>query len=123
MGDDDAASRAEAERQEMEADRMAALGALDEARALYRRAQQILFPTGRMWADAAEHDLRMAGFQRIQEKIWALASALASAPASARRSPEPRTRLPRRRGPSRAARCRERAGPRAGSVSGPLDRS
>jgi hypothetical protein len=88
MGDDDAASRAEAERQEMEADRLAALGALDEARALYRRAQQILFPTGRMWADAAEHDLRMAGFQRIQEKIWALASAPASQRIAAT-APEP----------------------------------
>lgn len=88
MGDDDAANRAEAERQEMEADRLAALGALDEARALYRRAQQILFPTGRMWADAAEHDLRMAGFQRIQEKIWALASAPASQRIAAT-APEP----------------------------------
>ena len=74
MGEEDAASRTEAARFEQEGDRLAAAGAFDRAREFYREAQRTLMPTGRMFSDAEEYDLRMAGFQRVQEKLWALAS-------------------------------------------------
>jgi hypothetical protein len=57
---------------EREGDAMAQAGARDAAGSAYRKAQKILFPTGVMWSDADEYDLRMTAFDCLQRKIWAL---------------------------------------------------
>jgi hypothetical protein len=71
---EDVASRLEAEGFERRGDELIKANESEAARDHYRQAQRILMPTGRMWSDAVEYDLRMAAFQRIQEKLWAMAS-------------------------------------------------
>lgn len=73
MSEEDAASRREAESFERRGDELIAANAGERAQEFYRQAQRILMPANKMWSDAAEYDLRMAAFQRIQNKLWALA--------------------------------------------------
>ena len=70
MSDKNLADRRAADALERQGDEAAAAG--EPAEAFYRNAQIILLPVGVMWSDAVEHDLRMAAFQRLQHKIWAL---------------------------------------------------
>lgn len=74
MSDKNAAERQAAEELERQGDAAVKAGDNDAAGSFYRKAQKILLPTGVMWSDAVEYDLRMAAFQRLQEKIWALSS-------------------------------------------------
>jgi hypothetical protein len=75
------ADRSSAEALEREGDEAARTG--DEAAIFYRKAQKVLLPTGVQWSDAEEYDWRLAGYDRIQKKIWALgARPAARAPAT-----------------------------------------
>jgi hypothetical protein len=62
--------REEAARLEQAGD--AAAGAGEPAAFLYRQAQQVLMPTGAQWTDRDEYAGRMEGFQRLQNKLYAL---------------------------------------------------
>lgn len=74
MSDGDAESRREAEALENQGDAAVVQDKRELAHEFYRQAQKILMPVNKMWSDAVEYDLRMAAFQRIQQKLWALAS-------------------------------------------------
>jgi len=50
----------------------AAAAAGEPAATLYRQAQQVLMPPGAHWTDAAQYAGRMEGFQRLQDKLYAL---------------------------------------------------
>jgi hypothetical protein len=73
MSDEDVASRREAESFERRADELVKADAREQAQEYYRQSQRILMPVNKMWSDAVEYDLRMAAFQRVQNKLWALA--------------------------------------------------
>jgi hypothetical protein len=70
MAIEDFKERREATRLEQQGD--AAVLSGQSGMAFYQQAQRLLMPTGRSWTDRDEYDLRMTGFQRLQEKIWAL---------------------------------------------------
>jgi hypothetical protein len=70
MTDHDVTDRRKAERLEQQGDANVLAG--EPAAAFYSDAQRILMPAGATWSDAEEYDLRMAAFQRLQEKLWAL---------------------------------------------------
>ena len=75
------ADRRTAEALEREGDEAARTGG--NALHFYRQAQKVLPPTGVQWSDAEEYDWRQAGFDRIQNKIWALSERPPTAPAPA----------------------------------------
>ena len=82
MSGKDVADRQAAEELERQGDEAARSGG-EAAEAFYRNAQKILLPVGVLWSDAVEYDLRMAAFQRLQQKIWALHSVPPRPPAPA----------------------------------------
>lgn len=67
---DDEASFKEACRLEAEGDALLAAG--EPAAAHFRQAQAILMPVGRIWDDRAEDERRMAGYRRLQRKLYDL---------------------------------------------------
>ncbi|HEX2115055.1 MAG TPA: hypothetical protein VHM01_11675 [Alphaproteobacteria bacterium] len=72
MADENEEQRRAAAELELQGDAAAQAG--QPAERFYRHAQRILLPTGRLWSDAEEYDRRQSAFDRIQRKIWALAS-------------------------------------------------
>lgn len=62
--------RAAAARLEQAGD--AAAGAGEPAAAWYRQAQEMLMPAGARWTDRDEYEGRMAGFARLQDKLYEL---------------------------------------------------
>jgi hypothetical protein len=72
VSDKNVAERQAAEELERQGDKAAKAEDREAAGSFYRKAQKILLPTGVMWSDAVEYDLRMTAFDRVQQKIWAL---------------------------------------------------
>jgi hypothetical protein len=85
------ADRRAAEAMERQGDEASRSGG--EAVNFYRQAQTTLLPTGVHWSDADEYEWRQAGFDRIQQKIWALGARPAAAPDPATPSEPCRTFL------------------------------
>lgn len=50
------------------------------ATAQYRDAQRLLIPPGAVWTDRAAYDHRMAAFERIQQKLYALENIVSPPP-------------------------------------------
>jgi hypothetical protein len=73
VSDKDEGERRAAEELERQGDAAAKAGD-PSANHLYRQAQKTLLPVGVLWSDADEYELRRTGFDRIQQKIWALSS-------------------------------------------------